>query len=71
VTGALVKAAEAAGVDLPELPLERMRAEHPGITAQVYEVLGIDNSVASRQSYGGTAPVRVRAQVRRWRESLG
>jgi argininosuccinate lyase len=71
VTGALVKAAEDAGVDLPDLPLETMRAAHSGINAQVYDVLGVDNSVASRQSYGGTAPVRVRAQVRRWQETLG
>ena len=48
-----------------------MREAHPGITAEVYEVLGVDNSVASRASYGGTAPVQVRAQVRRWREALG
>ncbi|MBP7003328.1 argininosuccinate lyase [Amaricoccus sp.] len=71
VTGALVKAAEDAGVDLPELDLATMQAAHPGITAEVYEVLGVDNSVASRASYGGTAPAQVRAQVARWREALG
>jgi argininosuccinate lyase len=71
VTGTLVKAAEARGVDLAGLGLEEMRAAHPGISAEVYQVLGVDNSVASRASYGGTAPVRVREQVRRWREALG
>ncbi|MBP7241700.1 argininosuccinate lyase [Amaricoccus sp.] len=71
VTGALVKTAEAAGADLPELDLAAMQAAHPGITAEVYEVLGVDNSVASRTSYGGTAPAQVRAQVARWREALG
>jgi len=71
VTGALVREAEARGVDLPELPLEAMRAAHPGIDAEVYEVLGVENSVASRASYGGTAPDRVRAQAARWREALG
>jgi argininosuccinate lyase len=70
VTGALVRRAEEAGMDLPELPLEAMRAVHAGITAEVYQVLGVDNSVASRASYGGTAPVQVRAQVRRWQERL-
>ena len=69
VTGALVKRAEDRGVDLPELTLEEMRAVHDGITAEVYEVLGVDNSVASRASYGGTAPAQVRAQIRRWREA--
>ena len=69
VTGALVRQAEERGVDLPELTLEEMRAVHGGITAEVYEVLGVDNSVASRASYGGTAPAQVRAQIRRWREA--
>jgi argininosuccinate lyase len=33
-------------------------------------VLGVDNSVNSRMSYGGTAPAQVRAQVERWKEIL-
>ncbi len=71
VTGALVKRAEEKGVDLAELTLEEMRAVHPGILPEVVEVLGVDNSVASRVSYGGTAPAQVRAQAARWREALG
>ena len=70
VTGTLVRRAEERGVDLPDLTLQEMQAAHPGISAEVYRVLGVDNSVASRASYGGTAPVRVRAQVRRWQEAL-
>jgi argininosuccinate lyase len=69
-TGALVKRAEERGVDLPDLTLEEMQAAHSGISAEVYQVLGVDNSVASRASYGGTAPVQVRAQVRRWQGLL-
>ena len=71
VTGALVRAAEARGVDLADLDLETLQAAHPGITAEVHEVLGVDRSLASRTSYGGTAPVRVREQVARWRAALG
>jgi argininosuccinate lyase len=71
VTGALVRLAEAKGCDLPDLDIAEMRAVHPGISPEVYRVLGVDNSVASRASYGGTAPVQVRAQVRRWGECLG
>ena len=67
VTGALVRRAEERGVDLPELGLAEMTAVHPGITAEVYEVLGVENSVASRMSHGGTAPARVREQIARWR----
>ncbi len=58
--------AEGQGCDLPELSLAQMQSVHPGITAEVFAVLGVDNSVASRISYGGTAPVRVREQVARW-----
>jgi argininosuccinate lyase len=70
VTGTLVAAAEAKGCDLPELTLAEMQAVHAGITAAVFEVLGVHNSVASRQSYGGTAPEQVRAQVARWKAKL-
>jgi argininosuccinate lyase len=66
VTGALVKLAEGQGCDLPDLSLAQMQTVHPGITAEVFGVLGVDNSVASRISYGGTAPERVREQVARW-----
>jgi argininosuccinate lyase len=47
-----------------------MRSVHPGITADIFEVLGVHNSVASRTSYGGTAPAQVRAQIARWKEQL-
>ena len=70
VTGALVKLAEAKGVDLAGLDLAEMQAAHAGITGEVYAVLGVENSVASRTSYGGTAPERVRAQAARWKAAL-
>ena len=70
ITGALVKMAEERGVDLPDLTLDDMRSVHDGITAGVFDVLGVHNSVASRTSYGGTAPVNVRAQVAQWKERL-
>lgn len=71
VTGALVALAEAQGCDLPDLTLAQMQAVHPGITAEVLGVLGVENSVRSRTSYGGTAPDQVRAQIARWKADLG
>ena len=62
-TGAIVKRAEALGLGLDELPLAEMQAVEPAITKAVYDVLDIDRSVASRDSYGGTAPDRVRAAI--------
>jgi argininosuccinate lyase len=63
--------AEARGCDLPDLSLADMTGVEPRITEAVYGVLGVHNSVASRMSYGGTAPEQVRAQVARWEERLG
>ena len=70
VTGSLVAMAEANGCDLADLTLEQMQSVHAEIKSEVYKVLGVDNSVASRASYGGTAPEQVRAQVERWRKML-
>ncbi len=70
VTGALVRMAEERGVDLADLTLADMRTVHDGITDEVFGVLGVDNSVASRTSYGGTAPAQVREQVARWQAAL-
>ena len=71
VTGSLVAMAEGKGCDLPDLTLEDMQSVHGGITAGVFAVLGVENSVASRMSYGGTAPAQVRTQIARWKEILG
>jgi argininosuccinate lyase len=66
----LVKMAEDRGIDLPDLTLADMQSVNGQITDAVFGVLGVDNSVASRTSYGGTSPVNVRAQAARWREAL-
>jgi argininosuccinate lyase len=68
ITGSLVAMAERKGCDLPDLTLDDMQSVHAGITADVFDVLGVENSVGSRISYGGTAPVRVREQIARWKE---
>ncbi len=70
VTGRLVARAEAKGVGLEQLSLAEMREEEPGITAELFGVLGVDASVASRTSFGGTAPDRVAAQAARWLAAL-
>jgi argininosuccinate lyase len=70
VTGRLVAMAEARGCDLAELPLEAMQTAEPRITAGVRDVLTPQASVASRRSFGGTAPENVRRQAREWQERL-
>jgi argininosuccinate lyase len=72
VTGAIVRLAEAKGIDLADLPLAEMQAVEPAITSEVFGVLDPEKAVASRASYGGTAPANVRAQVAEaWRRFLG
>ena len=70
VTGTLVALAEKRGCDLPDLSLSDMQSVHGAINETVFEVLGVHNSVASRTSYGGTAPDQVRLQIARWREVM-
>jgi len=68
ITGRIVAAAEAAGVGLAELSLEQMQEIEPRISQDVYDVLSVEASVASRTSHGGTAPDNVRAAVKAARE---
>ncbi|MEI7713888.1 MAG: argininosuccinate lyase [Rhodospirillales bacterium] len=66
VTGRLVAMAEQKGVDLADLSLAEMRTVHDGITDNVFTVLTVDASVASRTSFGGTAPSNVAREAARW-----
>ena len=67
VTGRAVRAAEERGVRLDALPLDALVAIDSRIDERVFGVLSVDASVASRTSYGGTAPANVRAAVARAR----
>ena len=70
IAGSIVKRAEELGVTLDKLPLDEMQKIEPGITNDVFAVLSLEASVNSRMSLGGTAPARVKEQLRLWREKL-
>jgi argininosuccinate lyase len=70
VTGRIVAAAEARGVGLDALALAVMQQVEPRITADVFSVLSVENSVKSRASYGGTAPQNVRKMAKAWIKRL-
>jgi argininosuccinate lyase len=70
VTGALVRLAEQKGCGLDALPLAEMQSVEPRITAAVFGVLSVEKSVASRTSFGGTAPDNVRRAAAAAREKL-
>jgi len=67
VTGNAVALAEKKGCDLADLSLEDLQAIHPAITSGVFDVLSVEASVASRTSFGGTAPSEVKKQIAWWR----
>jgi argininosuccinate lyase len=71
ITGRIVAAAEKAGVPLDRLPLPAMQEIEPRIAMAAFKVLSVERSVASRTSFGGTAPKNVRTQARKWLAKLG
>jgi argininosuccinate lyase len=66
-----VRSASERGLDLAQLPLAELQAFDARIGPEVFEVLSLEGSLASRQTLGGTAPSQVRAQVTRHRARLG
>ncbi len=66
ITGTIVAIAERRSCELSELGLADMQSVEPRITNAVFSVLSVEKSVASRTSYGGTAPQNVRKMARSW-----
>jgi argininosuccinate lyase len=60
-----VRACEQRGCDLTDLSLQELQAFHPSIEDDIYQVLSLEGSVASRKHIGGTAPARVELEARR------
>jgi argininosuccinate lyase len=71
VTGRIVVVAEQRRVALERLSLAAMQEIEPRITKEVFKVLSVERSVASRVSLGGTAPRNVAGQAKRWVQRLG
>jgi argininosuccinate lyase len=70
VTGKIVTRASKAGQALHLVPLADMQAVDKRITKDVFKVLTVARSVASRTSYGGTAPANVRREASKWLKKL-
>jgi argininosuccinate lyase len=65
-----VALAEKKNCDLASLSLPDMHSVNDRITTDVYKVLSVENSVASRVSLGGTAPANVKREAARWLKLL-
>jgi argininosuccinate lyase len=70
VTGQIVKMAENKGVDLHELKLAEMQKVEKKITKEIFAVLTVESSVASRTSFGGTSQVRVKEEIAKAKKFL-
>lgn len=71
ITGETVKRAEAKGVSLEQLSLTDLQAVEPRITEAARHILSVQASVASRTSFGGAAPERVRSAIAAAKKELG
>jgi argininosuccinate lyase len=71
ITGEVVKRAEARSVTLEQLSLADLQAVEPRITDAARAMLSVQASVASRTSFGGTAPERVRAAIAAAKKEIG
>lgn len=65
-----VKNAVEKGCDLADLPLQELQNFSSKISSDVYQVLTLEGSVASRNHTGGTAPEQVKAAIKRARKLL-
>ncbi|MBT9612010.1 MAG: argininosuccinate lyase [Burkholderiales bacterium] len=65
-----VRHAEEQRCDLADLPLETLKQFSDLVGPDVFEVLTLEGSLASRSHIGGTAPAAVRAAIQRARELL-
>ncbi len=70
VTGTVVALAESFKLRLDELSLQQFQSIEPRITKAVFDVLSVEASVASRTSFGGTAPRNVAKAAVEWLKQL-
>ena len=70
VTGKIVSYAEKHNLALENVPLQKMQEIEPLINNDIYSVLGVQSSLASRTSEGGTAPKNVRKSAKIWIDKL-
>ncbi|WP_297322599.1 argininosuccinate lyase [uncultured Bartonella sp.] len=70
ITGHAVALAEKKNCNLADLSLDELKTIYPDISADVFDVLSVEKSVQSRNSFGGTSPNEVRRQIDYWKKRL-
>lgn len=71
VVALAVRHAVEKGCDLADLPLAELQKFSAQISEDVYQVLTLEGSLASRNHRGGTAPQQVKLAIARARQMLG
>lgn len=70
IVGKLVRTAMEKDASLSSLPLKAFRDVSEVFDYTVFEVLGPENAVKAMQSFGSTAPRRVKEQIEHWKVLL-
>ncbi len=70
VVGLAVRLGVESGRDLSELSLAELQSFSSAISAEVFDILKLEGSVAARNHIGGTAPERVREAIARARGEI-
>jgi argininosuccinate lyase len=68
--GKLVRLCEERGCRLADLPAELFDGIRPGLSSEVYRILGVQNALNAFRSTGSTAPTEVEKQIQHWRQRL-
>lgn len=71
VAGQAVNLAVAAGCEIEELPEEQLRELAPKVGGDLRKLLSVQAVLGRRKAIGGTAPSRVKAEVKSWKRRLG
>ena len=66
VTGSLVALADKKKTTLDKLTLQELQSIEAKITEDIFSVLSVEASVATRTSFGGTAPENVAHEAAKW-----
>ena len=70
LVGEVIRLAETGGLRLSEIPLQDLQRISPVFSEDVADVFSFEQSIAMRNSIGGTAPEAVRAQINEARNIL-
>ena len=70
LTGKIVEVASKRNIELNELTVNDLKKVEPKISEGVFKVLSPENSVESRNSFGGTASREIKRQIKFWKRRL-